>query len=106
MSKKIEWYQEVLSLEPGSRVFFPLAKLFVENGMPEDAVITLCRGLDRHPDYLEARMLLVELLTELGREMKFMTILNGLSIHCVITRLSGEVGQGACRRNSVILPFF
>lgn len=68
MSKKIEWYQEVLSLEPGSRVFFPLAKLFVQNGMPEDAVITLRKGLDRHPDYLEARMLLVELLTELERE--------------------------------------
>jgi len=68
MSKKIEWYQEVLSLEPGSRVFFPLAKLFVQNGMPEDAVITLRKGLDRHPDYLEARMLLVELLTELDRE--------------------------------------
>lgn len=68
MSKKIEWYQEVLSLEPGSRVFFPLAKLFVENGMPEDAVKTLKQGLDRHPDYLEARMLLVELLTELDRE--------------------------------------
>ncbi|QGY41374.1 tetratricopeptide repeat protein [Pseudodesulfovibrio cashew] len=68
MSDKIEWYQEVLSLEPGSRVFFPLAKLFVENGMPEDAVITLRKGLDRHPDYLEARMLLLELLTELGRE--------------------------------------
>ncbi|WP_319544164.1 tetratricopeptide repeat protein [uncultured Pseudodesulfovibrio sp.] len=68
MSEKIEWYQEVLSLEPGSRVFFPLAKLFVENGMPEDAVKTLRQGLDRHPDYLEARMLLVELLTELERE--------------------------------------
>ncbi len=68
MSKKIEWYQEVLSLEPGSRVFFPLAKLFVQNGMAEDAVITLRKGLDRHPDYLEARMLLVELLTELERE--------------------------------------
>ena len=68
MCKKIEWYQEVLSLEPGSRVFFPLAKLFVENGQPEDAVKTLRQGLDRHPDYLEARMLLVELLTELDRE--------------------------------------
>ncbi len=68
MSNKIEWYQEVLSLEPGSRVFFPLAKLFVENGQPEDAVNTLRQGLDRHPDYLEARMLLVELLTELERE--------------------------------------
>lgn len=68
MTQKIEWYQEVLSLEPGSRVFFPLAKLFVENGMPEDAIIALRKGLDRHPDFLEARMLLVELLTELGRE--------------------------------------
>ena len=68
MSGKIEWYQEVLSLEPGSRVFFPLAKLFVESGRPEDAVDALSRGLDRHPDYLEARMLLVELLIELGRE--------------------------------------
>ena len=68
MSEKIEWYQEVLSLEPGSRVFFPLAKLFVENGQPEDAVKTLQQGLDRHPDFLEARMLLVELLTELERE--------------------------------------
>ncbi|MEF2231001.1 MAG: tetratricopeptide repeat protein [Pseudodesulfovibrio sp.] len=68
MSGKIEWYQEVLSLEPGSRVFFPLAKLFVENGRPEDAVEALRKGLDRHPDYLEARMLLVELLIELGRE--------------------------------------
>jgi len=68
MSNKIEWYQEVLSLEPGSRVFFPLAKLFVENGMPEDAIKVLRLGLDRHPDYLEARMLLVELLTELDRD--------------------------------------
>jgi len=68
MSNKIEWYQEVLSLEPGSRVFFPLAKLFVETGQPEDAIKTLRQGLDRHPDYLEARMLLVELLTELERE--------------------------------------
>ncbi|NDV19746.1 tetratricopeptide repeat protein [Pseudodesulfovibrio sp. JC047] len=68
MSDKIEWYQEVLSLEPGSRVFFPLAKLFVENGLPEKAVKTLRQGLNRHPDYLEARMLLVELLTELKRE--------------------------------------
>lgn len=68
MEKKIEWYQEVLSLEPGSKVFFPLAKLFAETGDKEDAVKTLQLGLDRHPDFLEARMLLVQILTELGRE--------------------------------------
>lgn len=68
MEKKIEWYQEVLSLEPGSKVFFPLAKLFVETGNTDDAVTTLRKGLDRHPDFLEARMLLVQLLTDMGRE--------------------------------------
>lgn len=68
MDKKIEWYQEVLSLEPGSKVFFPLAQLFVDTGHLEDAVVTLVQGLDRHPDFLEARMLLVQVLSDLGRE--------------------------------------
>lgn len=68
MEKKIEWYQEVLSLEPGSKVFFPLAQLFVETGHFEDAVTTLIQGLDRHPNFLEARMLLVQLLSDLNRE--------------------------------------
>ncbi len=65
MRRKIEWYQEVLALEPGSRIFFPLAKLFVETGQLEDAVKTLRQGLDRHPDTLEARLLLIQLLVRL-----------------------------------------
>lgn len=65
MRRKIEWYQEVLALEPGSRIFFPLAKLFVETGQLEDAVKTLRLGLDRHPDSMEARLLLIQLLVRL-----------------------------------------
>ena len=68
MTKKIEWYQEVLSLEPGSKVFFALAKLFVDTDQLESAVGTLRQGLDRHPDFLEARLLLAQVLTRLGRE--------------------------------------
>ena len=67
MTKKIEWYQEVLSLEPGSKVFFALAKLFVETGQLEAAVNTLRQGLDRHPDFLEARLLLAQVLVRLER---------------------------------------
>jgi tetratricopeptide (TPR) repeat protein len=63
MRRKIEWYQEVLALEPGSRIFFPLAKLFVELGQLDDAMRTLRQGLDRHPDCMEARLLLIQLLT-------------------------------------------
>lgn len=68
MQSKIEWYQEVLALEPSSKVFFPLARLYVEMGSLEKAVTTLRMGLDRHPDYLEARLLLVETLAKLGRD--------------------------------------
>ncbi|WP_320175720.1 tetratricopeptide repeat protein [Maridesulfovibrio sp.] len=68
MQSKIEWYQEVLALEPSSKVFFPLARLYVEMGNLEKAVTTLRMGLDRHPDYLEARLLLVETLAKLERD--------------------------------------
>lgn len=67
MRRKIEWYQEVLALEPGSRIFFPLAKLFVEFGQLEDAERTLRQGLDRHPDAMEARLLLIQVLTRLEK---------------------------------------
>ncbi|SNR60953.1 Tetratricopeptide repeat-containing protein [Humidesulfovibrio mexicanus] len=67
MRRKIEWYQEVLALEPGSRIFFPLAKLFVEFGQLEDAERTLRQGLDRHPDSMEARLLLIQVLTRQER---------------------------------------
>jgi tetratricopeptide (TPR) repeat protein len=67
MRRKIEWYQEVLALEPGSRIFFPLAKLFVEFGQYEDAEKTLKQGLDRHPDSMEARLLLIQVLSYLER---------------------------------------
>lgn len=62
MTKKIEWYREVLELEPGSRVFFPLAKLLAADGQVEDAIAALRQGILRHPDHVEARFLLVELL--------------------------------------------
>lgn len=73
MTKKIEWFQEVLSLEPGSRVFFPLAKMYVEINEMENAAITLSRGLDRHPEHLEARMLHIQVLSNLGHTDQALT---------------------------------
>lgn len=69
MKAKIEWYQEVLELEPSSKVFFPLARLLAENGQPAEAVKTLRTGLDRHPEFFEARLLLIELLHTLEQTL-------------------------------------
>lgn len=66
MKAKIKWYQEVLELEPSSKVFFPLAKLFANNDQFAEAVATLKQGLERHPEHFEARMLLIDCLGRLG----------------------------------------
>lgn len=62
MTEKIKWYKEVLELEPNSKVFFPLARMLAEEGMTDEAVAVLENGLERHPEYLEARLFIIELL--------------------------------------------
>ena len=66
MKAKIEWYQEVLALEPGSKVFFPLARALSEDGQRDNAVRVLRRGLEMHPEFLEARIFLIQLLHDTG----------------------------------------
>ena len=66
MKQKIEWYREVLELEPNSKVFFPLAKMLAHDGQIPEAVVALRQGIVRHPDHIEAQLLLVELLLSTG----------------------------------------
>lgn len=68
MIEKIEWYREVLELEPNSKVFFPLARLLVDNREPDEAIKVLETGLERHPDFMEARLFLIELMHRAGME--------------------------------------
>ncbi|RQD59346.1 MAG: hypothetical protein D5R98_07510 [Desulfonatronovibrio sp. MSAO_Bac4] len=65
---KIRFYQEVLELEPGSRLFFPLAKLYYENNDIINASQTLRNGLEKHPEHFEARLLLASILIKEGEE--------------------------------------
>ena len=67
MTEKIEWYKEVLELEPNSKVFFPLARLLTEAQRQDEAIDVLEQGLARHEEFLEARLFLIELLHKAGR---------------------------------------
>lgn len=66
--EKALWYQEVLSLDPASRIFFPYARLLAETGRRIEAIEVLRSGLTRHPEFLDARLLLIELLHEAGQD--------------------------------------
>ena len=68
LPEKALWYQEVLSLDPNSRIFLPYARLLAELGRGTEAVEVLKAGLLRHPEFLEARLLLIELLHTSGQD--------------------------------------
>ena len=68
MKSKIRWYREVLELEPHSKVFFPLARLLVQEDRLQEALETLEQGLTRHPEFVEAKLLQVEVMQRLGRD--------------------------------------
>lgn len=68
--EKIKWYQDVLEIEPSSRIFFPLARLLAEEGRLPEAVRALQEGLKHHPDFFEARLMLVDLVQREGDASK------------------------------------
>ena len=55
MMEKIEWYQEVLKLDPDSKVFFPLAKLLRDSQQPDKAIEVLRAGLQHSSVFLESK---------------------------------------------------
>ncbi|GFK94585.1 Beta-barrel assembly-enhancing protease [Fundidesulfovibrio magnetotacticus] len=79
MTSKIDFYREVLADDPNSRVFFPLAKMLAEQGETEEAVDVLRASIAFHPGHQEARFLLVELCSRLGRDEEAATAFEGLS---------------------------
>ena len=68
MQDKISVYEEILAMEPGSKLFFSLAKMLVASGDYSKAEKILLQGLTAHPEYLEARLLLLDVLEFLGHE--------------------------------------
>ncbi|MBP3730504.1 MAG: hypothetical protein J6I40_03425 [Mailhella sp.] len=66
--EKLRWYQEVLEMDPHSRIFLPYARLMVEDGRRSEAVAVLKAGLQRHPEFLEARLELLDELEHSGQK--------------------------------------
>ena len=66
---KVKLYEEVLVQDPASTLFFPLAKLYLQEDRVEGALYVLETGLKYHPAHVEARMLLVRVLQKQGKEV-------------------------------------
>lgn len=65
---KASLYREVLAIDPASRIFLPYARMLAAEGMHDEAADILTRGLAACPEFLEARLFLIEVLHFLGRD--------------------------------------
>ncbi len=66
MNDTLALFDELLEHDSGSKIFFPLARLYRKQGHVQRAIEVVRRGIERHPDYLEAQLYLIELLCEVG----------------------------------------
>lgn len=80
MKQKIEWYKEVLEIEPNSKIFFPLARMLAKDARPDEAIAVLRQGVGRHPDHVEARLFLAELLYTYGKPLELQQEIEVLSV--------------------------
>ena len=80
MKQKIEWYKEVLEIEPNSKIFFPLARMLSKDGRPDEAIAVLRQGVGRHPDHVEARLFLAELLYSSDKVLELQQEVDVLSL--------------------------
>ncbi|MFO7816430.1 MAG: tetratricopeptide repeat protein [Desulfovibrionales bacterium] len=68
MEQKEKFYLDVLELEPGSRLFYPLADIYLKQNRLREAREVLLNGLKHHPDHFDARLLLAAIHFELGEK--------------------------------------
>lgn len=66
MNDTLHLFDELLEHDPGSKIFFPLARLYRKQGHTRRAIEIVQRGIEHHPDYIEAQLYLIELLSEVG----------------------------------------
>ncbi len=64
LSEKLNLYREIIEIDPSSRVFFLYAQLLEKEEQIDEALNVLAKGLERQPDYLEARLYYIDLLSK------------------------------------------
>lgn len=65
--EEIQKYLDILSKDPKSRVFAPLAEAYRKAGLLDDAIETAREGLKSHPSYVGGRVALGRALLEKGQ---------------------------------------
>ncbi|MEC4677104.1 MAG: hypothetical protein VST72_09345 [Nitrospirota bacterium] len=107
--KDIEKLKERVKKDPDSKLFVPLGEAYREEGMLDDAVAVLLRGLERQPDYMSARVSLGKVYAEKGMleaaKVEFESVINtipdNLYAHKKLAEIYSAVGEDGLAEESL-----
>ncbi|MFH1844177.1 MAG: tetratricopeptide repeat protein [bacterium] len=94
LAERIAFFEQKHALNPHSRVFAPLADLYREDGRYPEAVALLEAGLEEHPRYISALVILGRCLAESGEietaQISFQKVLELDPDNLVVLKLLAE----------------
>lgn len=99
--KEIEKLRDKIDKDPNSKLYVPLAEEYREEGMLDEAVEVLLKGLERQPGYMSARVLLGKIHLEKGQmqearaefEQVVRSIPDNLYAHKKLAEIYRETGE-------------
>lgn len=103
---ELEKLKERLDRDPNSKLFVPLAEEYKKAGMFEEAIDVLIKGLEKHPNYMSARVSLgkiyieKEMLNEAGQE--FEKVVNVIPDNLYAHKKLAEIYKNLDNRNKAI----
>jgi tetratricopeptide (TPR) repeat protein len=106
MTAKIAWYEELLALEPNSKLFIPLAQAYILEKRIKDAALVLQKGLSFHPEHLEARLILIQCLARLddheAAKRETQRLVNVLADHPIFWNLWAEISKQSANQDTAM----
>ncbi|MDH5405724.1 MAG: tetratricopeptide repeat protein [Candidatus Aminicenantes bacterium] len=95
ISPKIEQLQKKLDKDPDSKIFLLLAEEYRKSGMQEEAIAVCQEGLEKHPNYTSARVVLgrayMELKKMLEAQAEFEEVISKIPDNLVANKFLGDL---------------
>lgn len=94
---QIDKYKEIMQKDPDSREFLTLADLYRKLGVAEEATNILKEGLNKHPDYVAARLAIARIFLTQGQvedaTREFEEVIRQDTSNFVAFKLLGEIAM-------------
>jgi tetratricopeptide (TPR) repeat protein len=108
-SQEIERLKERVDKDPNSKLFVPLAEEYKKEGMLEDAIDALTKGLERHPNYMSARVSLGKIYLEKGMlseaGVEFQKVVSAIPDNLYAHKKLAEIYRALSEREKAITEF-